>query len=87
MRGLDGGEDGGVAFGVAGAFGLAEFLDQVEEVAGDFGFEGDDEFLVVEAEGIGGVQANGLVLGSDLDVFVHDALRGPAWKAGTTRVF
>ncbi len=74
--GLDGGEDGGVAFGVAGAFGFAEFLDEVEEIGGFFGFEGDDEFLVVEAEGIGGVEADGLVLVTDFDVFVHDALAG-----------
>ncbi len=73
---MDGGEDGGVAFGVAGAFGFAEFLDEVEEVAGVFGFEGDDEFLVVEAEGVGGVEADGLVLVSDFDVFIHDALAG-----------
>ncbi len=74
--GLDGGEDGGVAFGVAGAFGFAEFLDEVEEVAGVFGFEGDDEFLVVEAEGVGGVEFDGLVFVSDFDVLIHDALAG-----------
>jgi len=49
-------EDGGVLEGVEADLGLAELLDQVEEVFGEVGLEGDDELLVVQAEGVGGVE-------------------------------
>ena len=73
---MHGGENRGVAFGVAGAFGFAEFLDQVEKIAGEFGFESHDEFLVVEPERISRVEPDGLVLIPNFDVLIHDALAG-----------
>ena len=52
-RHRDAGEDRGVAQRVGARLGGAELLDEVEELAGLVGLEGDDELLVVEAEGVG----------------------------------
>ena len=54
----DAGEDGGVLEGVEADLGLAELLDEVEEVFGEVGLEGDDELLIVQAEGVGRVEFN-----------------------------
>jgi hypothetical protein len=48
-------------------------LDEVEEVFGEVGFEGDDELLVVETEGVGGVEFDAWVHEADADVLVHEA--------------
>src|ERR1035437_8873867 len=70
----DAGEDGGVLEGVEADLGLAELLDQVEEVFGEVGLEGYDELLIVEAEGVGGVELDARVEQADADVLVHEAL-------------
>ena len=83
----DAGEDGGVLEGVEADLGLAELLDEVEEVLGEVGLEGDDELLVVEAEGVGGVKLDELEEQADLDVFVHEALAlGEREKVPGTRL-
>ena len=68
------GEDGGVLEGVEADLGLAELLDEVEEVFGEVGLEGDDELLIVQAEGVGGVEFDAGVEQADADVLVHEAL-------------
>ena len=52
----DAGEDGEILERVEGDFGFAQLLHQVDEVLGEVGLEGDDELLVIDAEGVGGVE-------------------------------
>ena len=67
-------EDGVVLEGVDTDLGLPKLLDEVEEVFGEVGLEGDDELLVVETEGVGGVELDAGVHEADADVLVHEAL-------------
>ena len=66
------GEDRRLALGVLARLGRAQLLDQVEELAGVVALEGDDELLVVEAEGVGGVDRDLRIAAADLDVAFHD---------------
>jgi hypothetical protein len=52
----DAAEDWIVLEGIDADLGLAELLNEIEEVFGEVGLEGDDELLVIEAEGVGGVE-------------------------------
>ena len=70
----DANEDGVVLKGVDTDLGLPKLLDEVEEVFGEVGLEGDDELLVVETEGVGGVEFDAGVHEADTNVFVHEAL-------------
>ena len=53
---------------------MAQFHHQVKEVFGLVGLKRDHKLLVIQAEGIGGIQADGGVLVPDFDVFAHHAL-------------
>src|SRR5579884_1499369 len=76
----DASEHGGVAQSVLAGFGLAQVLDEVEEVADAVGLEGDNEFLVVEAKRVGGVNGDAGIGQSPADVFVHHALALFHWQ-------
>src|ERR1043166_6718930 len=52
QRALTTGEHRRVAQGVRSRLGLAQFLDQIEEVGREVRLEGDDKLLIVEPEGI-----------------------------------
>jgi len=67
-RHRDTGEDRRVAERVRARLGPAELLYEVEELAGLVALEGDDELLVVEAEGVGGVDRDLRIAPADLDV-------------------
>ncbi len=54
--------------------GFAQLLYEVEEVFGEVGLEGDDKLLVIEAEGVRGVQLHTRILQADADVLVHQPL-------------
>src|SRR3712207_3737335 len=68
------GKGGRVAQRVLARFGAAQFHDQVEEVGDLVALEGDDELLVVQAEGVRGVDGDAGVGAADGDVLVHHAL-------------
>src|SRR5947209_5568295 len=69
----DAGEDRGLAQRVRARFGAAQLLDEVQELARVVRVERDDELLVVEAEGVGGVDLDRAVAPADGDVAAHDA--------------
>src|SRR5829696_3460452 len=75
-RPFDGGRDARerrrVALGEARGLGGAQPLDEVEEAGGVVALEGDDELLVVEAEGVRRVEIDVGVLLPHLDVLLHD---------------
>ncbi len=86
-RHADAGEDGRVFERVGADLGFAELLHQVEEVLGEVGFEGDDELLVVDAEGVGGVELDARIEVADADVLVHEALAFFCGSRYQARVF
>ena len=57
---------------VGARLGPPQLLDEVEELAGLVRVEGDDEFLVVETERVGGVDLDRAVAAAGLDVAAHD---------------
>src|SRR5216684_6878274 len=62
---LSTGEHRRVAQGERARFGLAQFLDQIEEVGRLVCLKRDHEFLIVEAERVGRVQPYGAIFRSD----------------------
>src|SRR6202022_4995447 len=68
------GEDRRLAFGVAARLRLPQLHYQVEEGGGLVAFEGDDEFLVVEAERIRGIDLDLRVAMPDREVLDHHRL-------------
>src|SRR4051794_3754563 len=68
----DAGEDRSVAQRVGARLGPAELLHQIEELTWVVALEADDELLVVQAEGVGGVDRDLRIAAADGDVVRHD---------------
>src|SRR5919199_1629414 len=68
------GEDGGIELGIGACLALSELHHEVLELLGSFGFEGEDELVVVDAEAVAGVVLHGVMLAAYLHVLVHHAL-------------
>ena len=70
----DAGEDRRIAQGVHAGLRLSQLHHQVQEVARLVRLERDDELLVIQAVGVGGVQLHRGILSPHRDVLIHHAL-------------
>src|ERR671936_497831 len=70
----DAGEDWGLLLRVLARLAGSKLHDQVEEIERMVRLEGEDELLIVQSEGVGGVDPDGRVAMADPDVVPHDLL-------------
>src|ERR1051326_2680146 len=63
-----------VAQGILAGLGLTQFLHEIEKIGDAIRLEGDDELLIIQTKGIGGVEPHAGILEADADMLVHHAL-------------
>src|SRR5215831_13890588 len=68
------GKHGSVTQSILTGFSFAQFLNEIKKIADVIGFKGDNELLVIQAEGIGRIERHRGISKPNADMFIHHAL-------------